>query len=276
MKTRVIRPSFWTNDKLGDCTPLARLFFIGLWSYADREGRFEIREKKLRAEIFPYDSVNVAELLGELQTQGFIETWTIEGKNYAEIINFKKHQSIHKNEASSTVPDKPTSQKLIDIPCNVAECSETLSNSLPHKECQVSISISKSSSKSISKGEAEGEVPMPTEVEVHRFVWMTPDEKRKLVDKYGLSQTNSGIEILSAWIGGKAGQLAWFKKKYSSAYNVLHPKTSWVWRELAERSPQTKSKRQIQLDNWYANAMADVEAETEALSFFDTLAIEGR
>lgn len=106
MRSRNIKPDFFKNDALGDLSPLARLLFIGLWCLADREGRLELRPKKIKAEILPYDSCNVEKLLEELgaASSGFISTYHVDGTDYIEIPTFSKHQSPHKNEKPSELP----------------------------------------------------------------------------------------------------------------------------------------------------------------------------
>jgi hypothetical protein len=75
MRTRSIRPGFFTNDTLGELQPVVRLLFAGLWTVADREGRVLDRPKKLKAELLAYDHVNVDKALDQLAAKGFIERY---------------------------------------------------------------------------------------------------------------------------------------------------------------------------------------------------------
>ena len=34
-RTRSIKPSFFKNEYLAECEPMARLLFVGLWTLAD-------------------------------------------------------------------------------------------------------------------------------------------------------------------------------------------------------------------------------------------------
>jgi hypothetical protein len=52
-RTRSIKPSFFKNEFLAECEPMARLLFIGLWTLADSQGRMEFRPMRIRAELFP-------------------------------------------------------------------------------------------------------------------------------------------------------------------------------------------------------------------------------
>ena len=104
MRARNIKPGFFKNDTLAELDFAGRLLFIGLWGLADREGRLEDRPKKIKAEIFPYDDVNVDSFLGELAKLSFIIRYEVGGNRYIQIVNFDKHQNPHPRETPSTIP----------------------------------------------------------------------------------------------------------------------------------------------------------------------------
>ncbi|WP_328186970.1 hypothetical protein [Marinobacter sp. OP 3.4] len=97
-RARNIKPGFFTNDDLGELSPLARLGFIGLWGQADFNGNMKYKPKRLKVEVLPYDNVDFAELVGELQQAGFVEIYQVDGEDYLHVVNFRKHQRPHKNE----------------------------------------------------------------------------------------------------------------------------------------------------------------------------------
>jgi hypothetical protein len=103
-RSRNIKPSFFTNDVLGECSFPARITFAGLWTIADREGRLEDRPKKIKAEILPYDDFDMNSLLTELHARGFIIRYSVENVNYIQVVNFTKHQNPHMKEGASTIP----------------------------------------------------------------------------------------------------------------------------------------------------------------------------
>lgn len=103
-RARNIKPSFFTNDILAECPPLARLLFAGLWTIADREGRLENRTKKIKAAVLPYDDCDVEELLNHLEKHKFILRYQNGEINYIQILNFTKHQNPHVKETESTIP----------------------------------------------------------------------------------------------------------------------------------------------------------------------------
>lgn len=97
-RARNIKPAFFTNDELADIEPIGRLLFIGLWTIADCNGNLEWREKKIKAQILPYDSCNTKEIMINLNKSGFVRFYSDGDKIYLNITNFDKHQNPHKNE----------------------------------------------------------------------------------------------------------------------------------------------------------------------------------
>lgn len=102
-RSRNIKPGFFKNEDLAECSPWARLCFAGLWCLADREGRLEDRPKRIKGELFPYDTVDVEPLLQELERFSFILRYEIDGFKAIQILEFMKHQSPHYTESKSTI-----------------------------------------------------------------------------------------------------------------------------------------------------------------------------
>lgn len=97
-RSRNIKPSFFNNDLLAEIEPLGRIFFIGLWTVADFKGDLEWRPKKLKAQLLPYDNCSLENIAINLDQNGFIRFYSVQGKTYLNIVNFAKHQNPHKNE----------------------------------------------------------------------------------------------------------------------------------------------------------------------------------
>jgi hypothetical protein len=103
-RSRLVKPGFFANEKLAEINPLGRLLFVGLWTIADRKGRLSDRPMWIKGAIFPYEKVNINQLLTALQERQFIERYEVEGERYIQITNFEKHQNPHVKEAASTIP----------------------------------------------------------------------------------------------------------------------------------------------------------------------------
>jgi len=100
-RTRNLKPAFFKNEDLAECDPVVRLLFAGLWTLADCEGRMEYRPKRIRAELFPYDSFDVAVMLEQLAARGFIRPYEVDGQKYLEIPTFLQHQHPHHGEKAA-------------------------------------------------------------------------------------------------------------------------------------------------------------------------------
>lgn len=104
MRARNIKPGFYKNEFLTECSPWARLLFPGLWMMADREGRLEDRPKKIKGEIFPFDDIDIDSLLNELNKVGMIVRYIIDNDNYIFIPGFPRNQNPHRQEKPSIIP----------------------------------------------------------------------------------------------------------------------------------------------------------------------------
>lgn len=95
-RIRTIKPEFWTSEQVMECSPLARLLFIGMWNFCDDGGNHPDAEKTLKALIFPgddIDSSSVRRLLDELSERGLLTFYEHDGKRYLHV-NGWRHQKI--------------------------------------------------------------------------------------------------------------------------------------------------------------------------------------
>ena len=140
MRARNIKPGFFHNEDLVECEPLTRLLFVGLWCYADREGRFEWRPKKIKLEVLPEDDCNIDKLLNELLEKDLISKYSLNGKDYAYIPTFLKHQKPHVREAVSNLPAPTKAEPRTDLGNGEAQPRrpDSLNPDIPIKDMQVS------------------------------------------------------------------------------------------------------------------------------------------
>jgi hypothetical protein len=110
-RARNIKPGFFKNEDLAECSPWARLCFAGLWTLADREGRLEDRPKRIKGELFAYDTVEVEQLLAELAAHGFILRYQAGDIDAIQIVEFNRHQTPHYSEKRSVIK-APSLQEL--------------------------------------------------------------------------------------------------------------------------------------------------------------------
>ena len=112
MRSRNIKPGFFTNEKLAELGPFTRILFIGLWCVSDREGRFEWRPKRIKAEVLPYDNGEITVMLRSLCDAGFIVYYKVDGVEYGQVVNFCKHQNPHHTEKASKLPKMQADSSL--------------------------------------------------------------------------------------------------------------------------------------------------------------------
>ena len=104
-RIRTIRPEFWSDPDIMECTRDARLLFIGIWNFADDKGNIEAHPRKIKAQIYPLeDDIEIEALLKELIDHNFIIPYTVDDKKYYHIRTFSKHQRINR---PSTLPYCP-------------------------------------------------------------------------------------------------------------------------------------------------------------------------
>lgn len=103
-RIRTIKPDFFTSEDVVALSPLARLLYIATWLEADREGRFVWRPKTLKLRYLPGDDCDIDALSSELIGAGLICPYEIDGKLYADIPSFARHQVINNRESASTIP----------------------------------------------------------------------------------------------------------------------------------------------------------------------------
>ena len=117
-RARNIKPAFFDNDELAEIEPLGRILFIGLWTIADFKGDLEWREKRIKAQLLPYDDCDIKKIAINLDKSGFIRFYSDGKKIYLNVSNFNKHQNPHKNEREkgSVIPAfRESMRQVIDL-----------------------------------------------------------------------------------------------------------------------------------------------------------------
>ncbi len=103
-RSRLLKPGFFLNEQLAELPFEGRLLFAGLWTLADRDGRLEDRPKRIKAAIFPFDDVDVDDLLAGLSARGFLLRYQAEAVAVIQIVKFSEHQTPHVREIGGKLP----------------------------------------------------------------------------------------------------------------------------------------------------------------------------
>src|SRR4051812_27790274 len=101
-RIRSIKPEFWTSAQVMECSPMARLLFIGMWNFADDAGRMTYSPKTSKAQIYPGDDISasdVTDLIDELSSNGLIDIYVHDNKRLISISGWH-HQKIDKPRPS--------------------------------------------------------------------------------------------------------------------------------------------------------------------------------
>jgi len=105
-RKRMIDPEFWSDEQVGKWSYATRLFYIGLWNFADDKGKFKAPVKVLKAQIFPYDEdIDIEKVKKELGDR--VVWYEIDGYKYGYLPNFLKWQTIN-HPTPSKLPNPPT------------------------------------------------------------------------------------------------------------------------------------------------------------------------
>jgi hypothetical protein len=116
-RIRTTKPEYWTSQQVVDCSPIARLLFIGLWNFCDDGGIHPAEPKRLKMEVFPGDDFTTEQIagwIGELIQVGLLREYEAEGRRYWLVTGWH-HQKIDrpnykypKPQAQDSVTDRRT------------------------------------------------------------------------------------------------------------------------------------------------------------------------
>ena len=158
-RIRSIKPEFFTHWDLYSLeqeTGLpVRVAFAGLWTAADREGRFRWIPQQLKLACLPYDDVDFSRVLHALNTRGFIEKYVVDGAEFGFIPGWKAHQVINNRESSSNLPE-PSPDNTLTRAARVDDATVT-----PLCNAQAEGKGKEGKGKE-GKGGCDGVVPSPT------------------------------------------------------------------------------------------------------------------
>jgi hypothetical protein len=101
-RIRTVKPEFWTSEQVMECSPMARLTFIGMWNFCDDNGVHPASCKTLKAQIFPADDFTAADiqkLINELLQQRLLLEFLAEDRAWWWVTGWR-HQLINRPSKS--------------------------------------------------------------------------------------------------------------------------------------------------------------------------------
>lgn len=131
-RIRTIKPEFWTSEQIMECSPMARLLFIGLWNFCDDRGVHPVAYKTLKAEVFPADDIlssDVERMVSELVSIGLLVVFEAEGRKWWYVTGWR-HQLINR-PSKSRYPEPPRCAPLPSAAGQGADAHDEISDEVP-------------------------------------------------------------------------------------------------------------------------------------------------
>jgi hypothetical protein len=145
-RNRMITPEFWEDEKIGKLSVYAKLFFIGMWNFADDKGYIRNNPIVLKAKIFPYENIENSKI--EMLVNELLSLKILEEKNrILKIKNFLKHQKI-KNPSEKSLEKEYENQAEIE---NSTEKKDSPTEAVPPKEKLREVEVKRSKELPTSK-----------------------------------------------------------------------------------------------------------------------------
>lgn len=137
-RIRTVKPEAFTHEGLYELEiemglPI-RVGYMGLWTVADREGRFIWAPKTLKLGCLPHDILDFSRVLDALWTRGHIEKYASGGREYGFIPSWKNHQVINNRETPSVLPEPMPESILARLPTCEARVNDASSTPLVHAQ----------------------------------------------------------------------------------------------------------------------------------------------
>ena len=117
-RIRSIKPEFPQSESMGRIGREARLCFILLWTIVDDSGRARASSRMLASLLYPYDDdapKRIEAWLSELEREGCIDRYTVDGNSYLQVRNWLIHQKIDR-PSPSKIPAFDESSRALANP----------------------------------------------------------------------------------------------------------------------------------------------------------------
>lgn len=109
-RIRTVKPDFFLDFELAKLDPHYQLFFIGLWTHADKSGRGKNEPDVLKVKIQPWSKKTGQECLSALCPKWVCLYTGPDKRQYFQVRRWE-HQRPHHTEPESTIPP-PTEDQL--------------------------------------------------------------------------------------------------------------------------------------------------------------------
>lgn len=132
-RIRTIKPEMFESERLGRCSPLARLTFVGLIALADDEGRGRGSLEWLKGRLHPYDvrsQRNLYKATNELAVARLAIFYTVDSRVFYYLPGWPDNQKIsHPCKSKFPAPPEGEPSLFAAPPEDSGEFPETLRDS---------------------------------------------------------------------------------------------------------------------------------------------------
>jgi len=172
-RSRILKPEFWSDEKLAQVSREVRLTFAGLWTCSDDYGVTKGHPAWLKSQIFPYDTdltlTQFQEWLSDLERIGVIDPFTADGESFFYIRNFSEHQKVDRPSKMRNPPcprdilAKPSRVSRESLAADSRECSdETETETETETEIQTTTAAADDDRPPLEERVQEDEADLPT------------------------------------------------------------------------------------------------------------------
>lgn len=101
-RIRTLKPEFFQDEKLAELSPYSRLLAVAILQLCDVSGRMRWIPMQVHAHAFPFEpDVDIEALAEDLESIEYLIRYEINGRLYAEIPGFIRHQRVTGKEAQT-------------------------------------------------------------------------------------------------------------------------------------------------------------------------------
>lgn len=187
-RRRMIDPDFWSDSRIKKLNPTERLFFIGLISHADDEGRLLADPSYLRSQIFPYDDLTIDQIIAMrdriIELNPNVHLYNLNGDDYLAFLQWTRYQKpSHPQPSKLPPPDKKYFKEVFTESIQEPFTEQNPNHSLLGQSSQGKVSIDKDSLAKVDFSEF-----LENEIE------LTDRLTTVLTEQISAGRTQSGIE----------------------------------------------------------------------------------
>ena len=116
-RSRIVKPEFWSDEKLARLSRDTRLTYIGIWNVSDDYGVVKGDPVWLKSQIYPYENLPILKFktwVNELENIKRLIPFNFNEEKFYFIPGFLKHQKVDHPSKLRNIPESIDINKLIN------------------------------------------------------------------------------------------------------------------------------------------------------------------